>query len=351
MAGAKTGGHIYPAIAVGRDLAAQGWTVTLVTSGEPGEDTILNDCGLATETLAVGKLKGMGLATRLRGVARLPGSLLSAWGMLRRLKPDVAVGFGGFTSGPLLMAAALSGIPVAICEENSVPGFTNRVLSRFARRVFTAFDGTEQWLGGKGLRTGTPLRPEILAVRRRTFDAARPHVLVFGGSQGSAFLNRSVPPVLARVASAIPGLEILHQAGRGKAAEPVAAYQESGTAADVREYLFDMAGAYAWADFVIARSGAGTVSEIAAVGLPALFVPFAEAADNHQVANARPLVERGGALLVEERDFDTDRVAGTVMTILRDDDGLDAMSAATATWACRDAKERIVRELVTMVAQ
>ena len=341
LAGAQTGGHLYPAVAVGRALAASGADVTLVGSGEAIEATVLKGSGLATEILKVGKLKGMGMASRLRGLASLPAGFARAAAMLRRLRPNVVVGFGGYTTGPLVLAAALAGIPTAVCEENSVPGLTNRVLARFVREVFAAYD--LPGLKARSVtRTGTPVRPEVLAVPGKAQAGDSRNVLVFGGSQGSRFLNERMPPVLAAVARRVPGLRVLHQTGSGNEDAAKAAWRAAGLEADVREYLDPIADAYRWADFVVARSGAGTVAEVSAIGIPALFVPFAAAADNHQVANARPIVEAGGGMMVEERDFDGAAVAARLADLLGDTARLRAMAEASRASGVRDALDRVV---------
>jgi len=343
VAGAKTGGHLYPAVAVGEALAAVGADVTLVTSGEAIEGLVLAESVLKRETLHVGMIKGMGGWRKVKGLATIPAGLIRAWRLLTKLRPQVALGFGGYTTGPLLLVAAMRGIPIAICEENSVPGFTNRVLSRFADRIFVAFEATAQCFDHrKVVLTGNPVRPEILALPAKTSCGDHRRILVFGGSQGSRFLNERIPAVLAELGRQVPGIEVIHQTGRGNGPAVTAAYAALGLAADVKEYLSPMADAYGWADFVIARSGAGTVSEIAAVGIPALFVPFAAAADNHQVANARPLVEGGAALMVEERDFAASDVVQRLAMTLGNAQALEAMASVSRSIGRRDAVAHMV---------
>jgi len=350
LAGAQTGGHLYPAVATGRRLQELGAEVVLVSSGSKVESAILKDCPFKVETLNVGKLKGMNLKAKLAGIAGLPGALLRAVSLTRRIGPNVAVGFGGYTTGPLLLAAALLGVPVVVCEQNSIPGFTNRVLAKFARRVLVAFEQTVPLFGRKAVLTGNPVRPEILAVPPRRHDGPSRHVLVVGGSQGSAFLNRHVPPVLAEVAQRVKDLTVTHQTGVGRDAEVRAAYEKMGVKADVREYLHDMAAAYAAADLVVCRAGAGTIFEVTAVGIPALFVPFAQAADDHQTANARAVVAAGGGLCVSEREFEASRVATMVAELLLDSGRLGAMAKAARAWCRRDALDRIVEEVASVCA-
>jgi len=351
VSGTKTGGHLHPAVSVGRQLAGLGMDVTLVSSGAPTEDLVLQGLDLPVRVLEVARIKGAGTLAKVRGMAGLPAGMLRAARLLREIKPDIVVGFGGFTTGPLLLAAALMRIPTAICEENSIPGLTNRILARFVSRIFVTYEETRQRLPGRAVVvTGTPVRPEILDVapRSRTGEVLR--ILVLGGSQGSAFLNGRMPPVLALVKEAMGGLEVLHQTGKGRHMDVREAYDTLGVKAEVVEYLRDMDAAYGRVDFVVCRSGAGTVAEISVIGLPALFVPFAAAADNHQVANARPLVEAGGSLMVEEGNFDEESVALEIGDVLADEARMEHMAEVSRSWGRRDALDRVVEELVDMVA-
>jgi UDP-N-acetylglucosamine--N-acetylmuramyl-(pentapeptide) pyrophosphoryl-undecaprenol N-acetylglucosamine transferase len=350
LTGAQTGGHLYPALALAGWLQERAVEVVLVASGEAAEADVLKGVPVPVEILRVGKLKGMGLKARLRGLASLPAGVARALAMVRRLRPAAVVGFGGFTTGPVVLAAFLLGVPTAICEENSVPGLTNRWLARVATKVFVAYDEAGRRMGtARAVRTGTPVRPAVLAVPAKAFDGVSRRVLVFGGSQGSRFLNRNVPPALKALAAALGGIEILHQAGRGNGDEVRGCYAGLGLAADVRDYLDDMAAAYAWADVVVSRSGAGSVSEISAIGLPALFVPFAAATDDHQAANAAPLVAAGGALMVREEAFDAAAVASSLAQLMGDAGRMGAMAAASRAWGRRDALEALGAEVVGLV--
>jgi UDP-N-acetylglucosamine--N-acetylmuramyl-(pentapeptide) pyrophosphoryl-undecaprenol N-acetylglucosamine transferase len=350
LTGAQTGGHLYPAVALGRWLADRGIEVVLVASGEAAEADVLKGVPFQVERLRVGKLKGMGWRTRVQGAASLPMGLVRATALVRRLDPGVVVGFGGYTTGPVVLAAALLGVPTAICEENSIPGLTNRLLAGVARRIFVAYDQAGAMLSSrKSLLTGVPVRPAILDVPARTYAGPGRKILVFGGSQGSRFLNRRVPGVLKRLAAGLGGISVLHQAGRGNGDEVRALYADLGLAADVRDYVDDMPAAYAWADFAVSRSGAGTVSEMSAIGLPALFVPFAAATDDHQAANARPLVAAGGALMIREEAFDEVAVAGALIEIVASPDRLAAMAMASRGQGRRDALDVLGAEVAVML--
>jgi UDP-N-acetylglucosamine--N-acetylmuramyl-(pentapeptide) pyrophosphoryl-undecaprenol N-acetylglucosamine transferase len=351
LTGAQTGGHLYPAVALGEWLQARGLEVVLVTSGEAAEADVLKSVSIETRTLKVGRLKGMGLSAKLKGIGTLPVGLLRALIMVRQLSPAAVVGFGGFTSGPVVLAAAALGIPTAICEENSIPGLTNRLLARVAGKVFVAYEEAAIRMKASGaIRTGVPVRPAIIGVPAKAYKGRGRRILVLGGSQGSRFLNRQLPPVLKEVAASAEGIEILHQTGRGNGSEVRAAYDGLGVVADVREYLDDVAAAYSWADIVVARSGAGTVSEIAAIGLPALFVPFAAATDDHQAANAKPLVDAGAALMIREGDFVPGSVATSLIAVLSDATRLQAMALASRGQGRRDSLAVMGAEVLALVS-
>lgn len=352
LTGAKTGGHLYPALTTAKRLIDLSALVTMVTSGEPVEAMVLGNTGIPLETLRVSMLKGMGLTKRIRGIMTIPNALVSAKRLLRRLRPDLVVGFGGYTTGPLVLVAALSNIPCAICEQNSVPGFTNRVLARFVKRVFITFEESAAYFKTRNITvTGSPVRQEILAVPPKHYDGPARRFLVLGGSQGSAFLNAKIPLVLGKVAQEVNGVEVLHQSGPGRDGDVRQAYETASIKADVRGYIEDMAWAWEWADLLIARAGAGTVTEASAIGIPSIYVPFAAAADNHQVANARPLVTAGAALMFEEGDFDTETVAAHIVRVARDPSVLNAMACAARSWGKRDALDNIVNGLLELVGR
>lgn len=350
IAGAQTGGHLLPAVETGRILVGMGCEVTLVTSGDAVEKAILRDAGLPVRTLSVGRLKGMGLVRSAKGFMSIPGALLRARGLISELRPDAVAGFGGFTSGPFVLAASMSGIPSAVFEANSVPGLTNRILARVARKVFVTFEGAGARMGRRDAEvTGNPVRAAILDVRKSAWTASGTKVLVIGGSQGSRFLNDRMPQVFAALKNDVPGLEVRHQCGLNKAEAVANEYRALSVNAVASEYIQDMAGAYAWADLIVCRSGAGTVSEVSVVGLPALYVPFAAAADDHQAHNAMDLAASGAAFMVREEDFDKASVARTIADALSSAEKLNVMSSAALAAGRRDAAERIARGILGMV--
>ena len=301
MAGG-TGGHIFPGLAVAEALRARGWQVHWL--GAPGsmEEKLVPPRGFAFEPVQFGGVRGKGLVT----LALLPLKLLRAFWqsiqVVRRVKPNVVVGLGGYITFPGGMMSVLLGKPLVLHEQNSVAGLANKVLAGVADRVFTAFPNVMP----KAKWVGNPLREAFLSqpgpAERFAGRTGPLKLLVVGGSLGAKALNAIVPKALARIAPAERPL-VLHQSGARQIDELRANYAAAGVDAELTPFIEDTAGAYAAADLIVARAGASTVTEIAAVGAAALFVPFPSAVDDHQTTNARFLVDAGGGWLVQQTDL------------------------------------------------
>ena len=301
MAGG-TGGHIFPGLAVAQALRARGWRVHWL--GTPGsmESRIVPPKGFAFETIDFSGVRGKGVLTLALLPLRLLRAFWQAWGVLRRVRPDVVVGLGGYVTFPGGLMAAATGCPLVIHEQNSVPGMANRLLALVAERVFTAFPEVLK----KGRWVGNPLRA---AFTRQAGPAERfagrsgpLKLLVVGGSLGAQALNEIVPQALALLPEAQRPM-VTHQSGAAQIERLRANYQAAGVQATLTPFIDDTASAYAEADIIVCRAGASTVTEIAAVGAAAVFVPFPHAVDDHQSANARFLVDAGGGWLVPQRDL------------------------------------------------
>ena len=332
MAGG-TGGHVFPALAVARVLQARSCDVVWLGTRAGIEARVVPAAGIPLEWISVGGLRGKGVLRLIAAPFALARALVQALGAMQRRRPDVVLGLGGFASGPGGIAAWLTRRPLVIHEQNAVAGLTNRVLSRFASRVAEAFPGSFG-TSSAAVMVGNPVRAEIEALPARATSEAprRARLLVFGGSLGAQVLNRFVPAALAAFPVA-ERPEVLHQTGRGRQAEVVAEYRSLGVEAEVSEFIDDMAHAYAWADVAVCRSGALTVAELAAAGLPSVLVPYPSAVDDHQTANARFLESRGAAVLLPE-----DRLrAGALMPVLRDMLATDATLRRQMAKAARGA--------------
>ncbi len=306
IAGGGTGGHVYPGVAIAEEILRRNPEARIAFIGTTRglETRILAPLGYLLETITVSRLKGGGLWSKVKGIFRLPVGIFQSWRILRRHKPDVVIGVGGYASGPALLAAWLTWRKTAIQEQNATPGLTNRWLGKIVKRVFVGFAAAESHFNAtKTIVTGNPIRQAIAdglagAVRDETASAPDSlRVLVFGGSQGATFLNTQVPELLTRAVARGVALTVLHQTGPAEVEATVERYALIGANATVVPFIDHMASAYAGADLAICRAGALTIAELTAVGLPSLLVPFPHAADNHQEANARVL-ERAGAAIV-----------------------------------------------------
>ncbi len=315
MAGG-TGGHIFPGLAVAEALRAQGWRVHWL--GVPGsmEQQLVPPRGFAFEAVDFGGVRGKGLGTLLRLPLRLARACWHSAQVLRRVKPDVVVGLGGYIAFPGGLMAWLSGTPLLLHEQNSVAGLVNQLLARVARRVFTAFPAVLP----RGEWVGNPLRTEFLnqpdpATRFATRSGPL-QVLVVGGSLGAKALNDTVPQALALIPAAQRPV-VRHQSGARQMDALRASYAAAGVQGELTPFIDDAAAAYAQADLVICRAGASTVTELAAVGVAALYVPFPAAVDDHQTRNAQFLVQAGGGMLVQQRDLSPQGLAEMLQNLER----------------------------------
>jgi UDP-N-acetylglucosamine--N-acetylmuramyl-(pentapeptide) pyrophosphoryl-undecaprenol N-acetylglucosamine transferase len=345
MAGG-TGGHVFPALATARVLQRRGYEIVWLGTQRGIEARLVPAAGIPVEWLSVGGLRGKGVGTLLLAPVRLLVAVAQALRAIRRHGPSVVLGAGGFASGPGGLAAWLLRRPLVVHEQNAVAGLTNRVLARLATRVLEGFPGSF----GRGVRAervGNPVRPEIVAIpppQRRLVGREGPaRLLVFGGSQGAARLNAVLPAALAELPPALRP-DVLHQTGRHNFDETVQAYRARGIEADVRAFIDDMASAYGWADLAVCRSGALTVAELAAAGLPAVLVPFPAAVDDHQTRNASYAVRAGAAKLLAERDLTPVSLAVMLRELLEAGrPALLQMAQAARESAIVDADERLAQ--------
>jgi UDP-N-acetylglucosamine--N-acetylmuramyl-(pentapeptide) pyrophosphoryl-undecaprenol N-acetylglucosamine transferase len=323
-----TGGHVYPALAVAKTLLAEGHAVVWMGTRAGLEARVVPAADIPVEWLSVSGLRGKGWRSTLAAPFMLLRALFQAYRILRRVRPEVVLGMGGFVSGPGGLVARLLGIPLVLHEQNRVPGTTNRWLARWANAVLEAFP--DSFPAKAGARcVGNPLRAEIVAggERRATEgDAPSPStlkILVVGGSLGAKALNENLPEALA-----LSGLNpaIRHQTGAAMQADTQARYAAKGLNAQVEAFVEDMATAYAWADLAICRAGAMTLSELAVMGLPAILIPYPYAIDDHQTRNAQYLSEAGAAVLLPQTELSPERLAAEITALAEDPARLRAMA-------------------------
>ena len=351
MAGG-TGGHIFPGLAVAEVLRKQNIPVRWLGAEGGMETRTVPAAGIDLDVVAISGLRGKGLMRWLR----MPFMLLRAvWRARRVLKvnrPGCVISFGGYAAAPGGIAAWTRGIPVLVHEQNRIPGMTNRLLTRFARKILQGFPGTFPQ-DMSAIDSGNPVRHEVAAIAEpqvRLQGRTGPiRVLITGGSQGAQVLNQVVP-LAFQVLPASVAVEIRHQAGAKQMDEALEAYASAGVEADIQPFIADMAEAYTWADLVICRSGALTVAELAAAGVAAVLVPFAFAVDDHQTRNAEYLADAGAAIILPQSTLDAQVLAKTLKPLLADRAVLLSMAIAARGRALPDAAEKVVdacREWVT----
>jgi UDP-N-acetylglucosamine--N-acetylmuramyl-(pentapeptide) pyrophosphoryl-undecaprenol N-acetylglucosamine transferase len=351
IAGGGTGGHLYPGIAVAEEVTAvPGGSVVFVGTERGLETKLVPQAGFPLELVKVSGLKRMGLRGLLAGLARLPRALVESRRILRRHRPDVVLGVGGYASGPLVLMAALSRYPTAIQEQNSFPGFTNRLLGHFVRRVFIAFDDAGKRFARRKVRlTGNPVRRRFLD-RVLTATGSGKSILVLGGSQGSHAVNE-LASALVRVLDARGRLPpVVHQTGPDEYDRMQVHYAALGYEGrvEVRAFIDDMPRALADAALVVARAGALTLAELAIMKRPAILIPLPTAADDHQTRNALAFEHAGAAIILHQSDASATRLADLVDQILGDPARHASMSAAMGALARADATRAVVAELASI---
>ena len=344
-----TGGHVFPALAVANDLRQRGNEVYWMGTVKGLEARIVPQNDYSIDWLTVSGIRGKSGIRKLLVPFQLIRSCWQAGRILLRRKPDVVLGMGGFVSGPGGLIAWLLRIPLIIHEQNRIPGTTNRLLVSFARKVLEAFPGSFKGSIG-AVCTGNPLRSEIAALKKNKKNNPKKHprILIIGGSQGAQVLNEVIPGALARLSIE---MEVLHQTGESMRARTQEEYKRLAIDARVEAFIENMAQTYAWADLAICRSGAMTISELAAAGLPAVLVPFSHAIDDHQTHNSAYLVDAGAAVMIPQAEFNQARLVAVLGDLLSDWHRLDAMSDAARMQAKPDAAHVVADYCLQVAAQ
>ncbi|HKJ70413.1 MAG TPA: undecaprenyldiphospho-muramoylpentapeptide beta-N-acetylglucosaminyltransferase [Gammaproteobacteria bacterium] len=351
IAAGGTGGHVFPALAVAAELRRRGVEVHFLGTASGLEARAVPAAGFPLETLEMRGLRGGGWRRWAALPTALSRAVWAARGVLRRLRPTAVLAMGGYVAVPAGLAARLGGNRLVLHEQNAVPGLAIRALRRLAAAVLTGFPEAAEALGPRARWAGIPVRAELLALpapAERFNERSGPlRILVFGGSQGARFLNQRVPAWLAASGRAV---SVRHQSGERELETVRAAYREQAIEAEVIPFIDDMASAYAWADLVVCRAGAATVAELAAVGAPAVLVPYPHAVDDHQRRNAEALVSRGAALCVTQDDWDGAGLAARLDGELGERARLAAMGEAGRAFARPDAAAAVADACLGEVA-
>jgi UDP-N-acetylglucosamine--N-acetylmuramyl-(pentapeptide) pyrophosphoryl-undecaprenol N-acetylglucosamine transferase len=338
MAGGGSGGHVIPALAVARELRADGHACVFVGLRRGMEAKLVPAEGFPIEWIETGALKRVGWKQTMATLAGLPASVWQAARILDRVRPQAIFSMGGFVAGPVLLAALWRGIPVAMMEPNAVPGFTHRHLGRYAARVLVSFEETARWFPkGRTEITGLPVREEFFAVPPK--PPGQPlTILITGGSQGSRRLNLAVEESWRLWQSG--SVRLLHQTGAGMYQEISTRFRDIGIAGEVHPFVSDMPAAFAEADIVVSRSGMGAVSELAAAGKPSILVPFPGASDDHQLHNASAMQKAGAARLVPDAEMNGPRLVKEISELAADPETLARMSASARAFTKPGAARR-----------
>jgi UDP-N-acetylglucosamine--N-acetylmuramyl-(pentapeptide) pyrophosphoryl-undecaprenol N-acetylglucosamine transferase len=355
IAGGGTGGHLYPGVAVARELMARvpDATVTFVGTATGIESRVVPREGFALDVIRSAGLKGKSLASLARGIALLPLSGIDAWSVITRRRPSVVIGVGGYSSGPVVLLAALRGIPTLLMEQNAMPGVTNRLLAPVVDAAAVTYQESVKFFGTKAFVSGNPVRPEFFhgdegahGIQHSPPGAAR--VLVFGGSQGAHAINMAMVEAAPRLAAGSPRVAITHQTGERDLEMVRDGYRRAGLEARVEPFLFAMDREMKAADLVISRAGATTLAELTASGRPSVLIPLPTATDDHQRRNALAMVKQGAARMVEQRELSGDRLAAEIHDLARDEALRLRMRQAARQMAKPDAAKAIVERVLAI---
>lgn len=354
IAGGGTGGHLFPGVAVAEAFLKRdrGNDALFVITGKPVEERVLGIYGFDRRVINVEGITGRGVKKAIAAGMKIPVAMWQSLHILRAYRPHVVLGVGGYVAGPVVLTASGMGYPTAIAEQNAIPGLTNKILGYVVDRVFLSLpDRAGIFPARKVQVTGNPIRSSMVAEATRLQQDRDERILtllIFGGSQGARVINRTMVEALDYLEVEKDTLFFIHQSGETDYAQVQAAYHDKGFKADVRPFIVNMAEAYAKADLLICRAGATTTAEIATIGKAAVFIPFAQAVNDHQRENARLLVEAGAAEMILERDLSPGRLAHTILHYHRDRQALSRMAERAKALGNPRAADDIVDALYAL---
>jgi len=355
IAGGGTGGHLFPGLAVARALKARQADAQISFAGTAAgiEARVIPPTGFPLDLIRSAGLKGKSIVARMRGALLLPLGGLDAWRLVSRRDPDVVIGVGGYSSGPVVAIAALRGIPTLVLEQNAVPGLTNRMLARCVSRAAVTYDASLRYFGTKGFVSGNPVRREFLEggddpSRDAALIASRVRVLIFGGSQGAHAINMALVEAAPRLAAAAESLDLVCQTGTRDFDEVREAFERHRVQGRVERFIDAMDREMKAAGLVVSRAGATTLAEVTAAGRPAILIPLPTATDDHQRQNARVLESAGAAELLEQKDMSGDRLADRIIALAGDRGRRLRMSSAARQLARPRAAEEIVDAVIAI---
>ncbi len=359
IAGGGTGGHLFPGLAVAQALRGlrPDLGLAFVNTGKALESETLARAGFELLPIPARALRGRGLMDRAKALLALPAACLAAARIIRQKRPALVLAVGGYAAFPLGLTAWLLGIPLAVQEQNALPGLTNRALSRLARKCYVSFPEAMAFFpAGRSELTGNPVRPDLLELAQACVDQ-RPEptrefrVLILGGSQGAHSLNQALLAALPLLVGRRDRLRFVHQTGAADLTAVTAAYAQQGFAAEVRDFFAEMGRLYALAHLVICRAGAGTLTELTAIGRAAVCVPYPHAAGDHQTQNARSLEKAGAALLLPDHELSGEKVAGLIAGLMDDPERRTDMEARSRSLGRPQAARDIARSCLNLMKE
>lgn len=345
IAGGGTGGHIFPGIAIAQEFKRRNAETQILFIGTARglETKIVPREGFDLHLIEVTALKRVSWIKRIKSLLMLPKSFLAVRSLIQQFKPDVVIGVGGYASGPMVLIAALMGVPTLVAEPNALPGFTNRILARFVRSAAVTFEEARRFFGAKAEITGNPVRAEFFAIPPKSpADHDAIHVFITGGSQGARAINLAMIGALPLLAEEKDRLSITHQTGESDYDKVRATYLELGWRVEVKPFVEQMVDEFAKADLVICRAGATTVAELAAAGKPALMIPFPFAADDHQRKNAEAIERAGAGRMILQAELTPERLAQELLWLTRDPQQLARMAETSKKLGHPDAAAKVV---------
>jgi UDP-N-acetylglucosamine--N-acetylmuramyl-(pentapeptide) pyrophosphoryl-undecaprenol N-acetylglucosamine transferase len=356
MAGGGTGGHLFPGLAIAQEFMTRNErnTVLFISTGNPLERSVLNETDFRLETIPAEGIKGRGLWNQAKSALKIPRGIVESFRILKGYQPDLTVGLGSYSAGPVVVSAWLMRTKIVLHEQNILPGITNRILARFADRIYVSFDDTTKRFDPQKIRlTGNPVRKELLNHHHANGNDAAVDptsfcVLIIGGSQGAHRINMAVVEALGYLAQK-EKLYFIHQTGAADEQTVKAAYQRLGIAARVQSFFRHMAPLYKQADLIICRAGATTVAEVTALGKAVVFIPFPFAADNHQALNADTLARDGAAEMILEKDLNAGDLAQKIEYYVSHPEALEAMAAKAGQLGHPDAAQAIVDDCYKII--
>ena len=351
IAGGGTGGHLFPGIAVAKELLARRPDARISFAGTANgiESRLVPREGFELDLIRSGGLKGKSIADRAWALWVLPLGLADAWRIISRRRPRVVIGVGGYSSGPVVLVAALRGVPALILEQNAVPGLANRILAPFVRGAAVTFESTRAFFGSKAFVSGNPVRPEFFALGGGNHDRAHGlKVLVFGGSQGAHAINVAMVEAAQELAAGSPHLRVTHQTGERDVEMVRAAYGKAGLEASVEPFLYDMGRELGQADLIVCRAGSTTLAEITAAGRAAILIPLPTATDDHQRKNADALMAAGAAEVLPQAEMASGGLAKRIMALANDEGRRERMATAARALAKPDAAKTIVDRVLAL---